>query len=189
MIRMNLLPREEKAQHDAGMSLPKVGDLVLPMAMVVLTLGGIGTMAMAQHMKIQALNQSIADVDQQARALAPQIARVNLLAQERAELDLRLGIINKLQANRTVSVKLMDDVARCAPDNLWFTSVEDVNGLLTLEGATSSVLVVSDLMSRLEALPGFTNVKLQLAEQEKVTEFDVVSFKITSDIVSNPSAN
>ncbi len=189
MIRMNLLPREEKVQHDTGISLPKIGDMVLPVAMVVITLAAIGGTAMAQRMKVQSLNASISEVDEQARALAPQIARVNLLARERAELDLRLGIINKLEQHRTVSVKLMDDVASAAPDNLWFTLVENVNGLLTLEGATSSVLVVSDLMSRLEAMPGFSNVKLQLAEQEKITEFDVVSFKITSEIVSNPSAN
>ena len=96
MIRMNLLPREEKVQHDTGISLPKIGDMVLPVAMVVITLAAIGGTAMAQRMKIQSLNASIAEVDEQARALAPQIARVNLLAQERAELDLRLGIINKL---------------------------------------------------------------------------------------------
>jgi type IV pilus assembly protein PilN len=189
MIRMNLLPREEKAQFDVGMTLPKVGDMVLPVGMMFLTLAVISGMAIAQRMKIQALNSATAAVEQQARELAPQIARVNLLAQERAELDLRLGIIRKLEAHRTESVKLMDDVARCAPDNLWFTSVQVVNGLLTIEGATSSMLVVSDLMSRLESLPDFTNVKLQVAEQEKINDFDVVNFKISSEVISNPSAN
>ena len=189
MIRMNLLPREEKAQHDVGVALPKIGDMVLPVTMIVLTFGGITAMAMTQHMKIKQLNGQIASVEEQARALAPQIARVNLLAQERAELDLRLGIINKLQTNRTGSVKLMDDVARCAPDNLWFTAVTATNGELAIEGATSSILVISDLMSRLEALPDFSNVKLELAEQEKVSEFEVVEFKVTAAIVPNPSAN
>ena len=100
------------------------------------------------------LTHAIEDKDSESRALAPQIERVNRLAQERAELDLRLGIINKLQKGRTLSVRVMDELARCVPDHLWMTlAQQDAGSQLDLEGVTYSNLVVSDFMSRLERSP------------------------------------
>jgi hypothetical protein len=52
---------------------------------------------MSQRTRQAGLEKSIQQVDAESRALAPQIARVNQLAQERAELDLRMGIISKLE--------------------------------------------------------------------------------------------
>ena len=64
-----------------------------------------GHRAVAALARPRRCSASIADVDAESRALAPQIERVNRLAQERAELDLRLGIINKLEKGRTQSVR------------------------------------------------------------------------------------
>src|SRR5262249_25255486 len=118
MIRINLLPKEEKAQRPVSISF-KAGDLVLPAMLLVATGLNIAGMALSQYSRATSLARSIADVDEQSRALAPQIERVNRLAQERAELDLRLGIIAKLEKGRAQSVRLMDDLARCVPDHLW----------------------------------------------------------------------
>ncbi len=189
MIRINLLPREEKAQRKASVNL-KLNDLVIPL--VVLAASGLivaGT-AMSQRTRAASLTKSIAEVEAQSRALAPQIERVNRLAQERAELDLRLGIINKLQKGRTQSVRLMDELARCVPDHLWLTgATQDASGSLSVEGATFSNLVVSDFMSRLERSPMFANVNLEVAERTKVSESDVVKFKITAQVTPDEPAN
>src|SRR4030095_13229012 len=129
---------------------------------------------------IASLKASIADVEAQSRALAPQIEKVNRLAQERAELDLRLGIRSKLKKGRTQSVRLMDELARCVPDHLWLTlAQQDAGDKLTLEGVTYSNLVVSDLMSRLERSPLFATVELGVAEKGQVSAKDVVKFKVT----------
>src|SRR5262245_10080595 len=107
MIRINLLPREEKAQRQMALGF-KVGELVIPVALMVAVALVIGGTVMSQRMNVASLGRSIADVEAQSRALAPQIERVNRLAQERAELDLRIGVINKLEKGSTQSVRLMD---------------------------------------------------------------------------------
>lgn len=189
MIRINLLPREGKAQRKPAISL-KVGDLVLPV--VVLAAAGLviaGT-AVSQRMRIATLQKEIADVEAQSRALAPQIERVQRLAQERAELDLRLGIINRLEQGRTQSVRLMDELARCVPDHLWLTSAtQDAGGTLALEGVTFSNLVVSDYMSRLERSPMFAQVELGVAERGTVGDRDVVKFRVTCKVTPDEPAN
>ncbi len=192
MIRMNLLPREEKAQRGGGeVSLPfKVSDLVIPVAM----LGAVGLVmagtVMSQRMSIASLEKSITEVESQSRSLAPQIERVNRLAQERAELDLRLGVINKLEKGRTVSVKLMDELARCVPDHMWLSnSVQDGSTGLSLEGVTFSNLVVSDFMSRLERSPMFADVELQVAERAVLNDRDIVKFTVSCSITPDGPAN
>jgi type IV pilus assembly protein PilN len=190
MIRINLLPREGKAQRQQSAMTFKAGDMVLP-AVILAAAGLVVTGAtISQNSRVTSLTHSIADVDAQSRALAPQIARVERLAQERAELDLRLGIINKLEQGRTQSVRLMDELARCVPDHLWLTGAsQDAATSLSVEGVTFSNLVVSDFMSRLDRSPMFANVELEFTERGQQTDRDVVKFRVTCTVTPDATAN
>jgi len=190
MIRVNLLPREEKAQRQAVSFDLKVGDMVVPGVLMGAAALIIAGTVMSQRSRAANLEASIAQVDEESRALAPQIARVNQLAQKRAELDLRMGVINKLEKDRTQSVRLMDELARCVPDHLWMTSTsQDGGGSLTLEGVTYSNLVVSDFMSRLERSPMFASVELDVAERGQVTDKNVVRFRVNCAVTPDEQAN
>ena len=189
MIRINLLPREERAQRRTTVQF-NAGELIIPVAVFVAAILVVTGTALSQHSRVVSLEHSIAEVDAQSRALAPQIERVNRLAQERAELDLRLGIINKLEKGRTQSVRVMDELARCVPDHLWMTLAQQEAGTqLNLEGVTYSNLVVSDFMSRLERSPMFANVELGVAETGQISDRDVVKFRITCQVTPDEPAN
>jgi len=189
MIRINLLAREEKAPRQAAISF-KAGDLVIPAVLIVASALVIAGTALSQYSRATSLARSIAEVDEQSRVLAPQIERVNRLAQERAELDLRLGIIAKLEKGRAQSVRLMDDLARCVPDHLWLTSAnQESGGSLTVEGVTFSNLVVSDFISRLERSPMFASVELDFAERGMVTDREVVKFRVTCQVTPDEPAH
>lgn len=188
MIRINLLPREEKAHREVSFNLPKVGELVLPVAVVVIVALVIGGSALAQHARLGKLQRQIVEVDEQSRELAPQIERVNRLAQERAELDLRLGIINKLQNGRTLSVRVMDELAVSLPDHLWLVSASQSSEGLALEGVTFSNLVVSEFMTRLERSRMFAGVELDVAERASMSEREVVKFRITCRVTPDEPA-
>ena len=189
MIRINLLPKEEKAQRPVSISF-KAGDLVIPAVLIVASVLVIAGTALSQYSRATSLARSIADVDEQSRVLAPQIERVNRLAQERAELDLRLGIIAKLEKGRAQSVRLMDELARCVPDHLWLTGAIDDGGRnLSVEGVTYSNLVVSDFISRLERSSLFANVELDFAERGAVGEREVVKFRVTCQVTPDEPAH
>ena len=188
MIRINLLPREEGRPRKAAVAL-KAGDLVVPIAVLAATVLIVAGTALSQRTSADNLTRSIAKVDAESRVLAPQIERVNRLAQERAELDLRLGIISRLQKGRTQSVRLMDELARCIPEHLWVSVVKQEGpSTLTVEGSTLSNLVVSDLMSRLERSPLFANVELDVAEHAAVGERDVVRFRVNCQVTPDEPA-
>lgn len=188
MIRINLLPGEDKRPGKAAVAL-KAGDLVVPLAVVVATVLIVAGTALSQRTRADGLVRSIADVDAQSRVLAPQIERVNQLARERAELDLRLGIINRLQQGRTQSVRLMDELARCIPEHMWVSiASQEGAATLTLEGTAFSNLVVSDLMSRMERSPLFSDVELGIAERAIVGEKDVVRFRVSCTLTPDEPA-
>jgi type IV pilus assembly protein PilN len=170
-------------------NLPKVGELFLPVAVLLAVGLVVGGTAFAQHSKIQALTQDIVKVEEESRALAPQIERVNRLAQERAELDLRLGIISKLQHGRTLSVRTLDEASSCMPDHLWLTALNQEGGGISFEGATFSNLVVSDFMSRLERSPLFAGVELEYADRTQLSDHDVVKFRISCRVTPDEPAN
>jgi type IV pilus assembly protein PilN len=191
MIRVNLLPREEKAKRKASAPVDlKIGDMVLPGVILGAAALFILGSTMSQRTRLSGLEKSIQQVEAESRALAPQIARVNQLAQERAELDLRMGIISKLEKGRTQSVRLMDELARCVPDHLWLTGVsQDAGNHLQLEGVTYSNLVVSDFMSRIERSSLFSNVELAVAERGQVTDKSVVKFQVSCTVNPDKGAN
>ena len=84
MIRVNLLPREEKAQRKSVSFDLKIGDVVLPGVILAAAALVITGSALSQKTRQAGLDKSIQQVEAESRALAPQIARVNQLAQERA---------------------------------------------------------------------------------------------------------
>jgi Tfp pilus assembly protein PilN len=189
MIRINLLPREDRAHRQVSINF-KAGELIVPIALFVAVLLVVAGTAMSQKMSVAALSQSISEVDAEARVLAPQIERVNRLAQERAELDLRLGVISKLEKGRTRTVRMMDELAKCIPDHLWLTSAgQETETQLQIEGMTFSNLVVSDLMSNLERSPMFANVELDVAERGGTSEKSIVKFRITAQVTPDEPAN
>jgi Tfp pilus assembly protein PilN len=189
MIRINLLPREEKGQRKAAFRF-KAGEVAIPIALLAAVgLVIVGTVT-SQRMSIASLAKSISDMDAQARAIAPQIERVNQLARERAELDLRLGVISRLEQGRTQTVRMMDELARCVPDHLWLTAANQNSPTsVTLDGMTLSNLVVSDFMSSLERSPLFADVQLELAERGETATRSVVRFRITAAVTPNEPAN
>jgi len=112
MIRINLLPREEKSQRKASGAGIKVNDLVLPLGGARgLRLIVAGT-AMSQRTRRGQLEKSIRRGGEQSRALAPQIERVNRLAPGTRELDLRLASSTDSRRDGPRSVRLMDELAR-----------------------------------------------------------------------------
>ncbi len=189
MIRVNLLPGEEKRSGGKTAVALKAGDLLVPLAVLVATALIVAGTALSQRTRADGLVRSIADVDAQSRVLAPQIERVNQLARERAELDLRLGIITKLQQGRTQSVRLMDELARCIPEHMWVNLVtQEGASTLNVEGTAFSNLVVSDLMSRMERSPLFADVELGIAERATAEDRDVVRFRVSCRLTPDEPA-
>ncbi|MGH7278873.1 MAG: PilN domain-containing protein, partial [Candidatus Rokuibacteriota bacterium] len=86
-------------------------------------------------------------------------------AKERAELDLRLSVIDQLSHMRFNAVRLVDELDRAVPEYLWLTGALMTGPTsMNIEGVTFSNLIVADYMTRLERSPYFANVNMTIAE-------------------------
>jgi len=181
MIRINLLPREERVSGRKR-SAPNLGPLV-PFAILPLVLLLVGASWALERSKLNTLRTDVAEVQEEVRALQPQVDRVNRLTAKREELERRLDVISQLDEGRFLAVRVMDDLSRHIPSYLWLTGVSQAGpGRLAISGVTFSNLIVADMMMRLERSPMFSGIDLAQTERGDIDGREVIKFAITADL-------
>ena len=182
MIRINLLPRDEMPAQ-SRIKLPNVGNFA-PLVLVLVAAVGIGAVYFHQSNQIKALNEIIVEEEAETRRLAPEIAKIKRLNQQRKDLNDRLDVITRLDRDRYFRVHLMDELNRAMPDHIWLTRVEDIGGdRYAVEGVTFSNFLVSDFLQNVTNSPYFSTVDLLVAEKGEIEDVKVIKFKAQAKAV------
>ena len=187
MIRINLLPRDEMPAG-SRISLPNVGNFA-PLALVLVALVAVGAVYMHQSNQIKALNEIIVEEEAETRRLAPEIAKIKRLNQQRKDLNDRLDVITRLDSDRYFRVHLMDELNRAMPEHIWLTRFEDIGGdRYAVEGVTFSNFLVSDFLQNVTSSPYFAGVDLLVAEKGEIEDVRVIKFKAEAKAVRKTAA-
>jgi type IV pilus assembly protein PilN len=182
MIRINLLPAEEKAARKS-LTIRRPTGVLFPLLVLGVGVSVVVASVVHQQAQVQALGHDLRSVETEISRLAPEVALVERLGKERAELDLRLSVIDQLSEKRFDAVRLVDELDRAVPDYLWLTAaVQTAPDEMRLEGVTFSNLIIADYMTRLDRSPYFSNVDLSVAERGTIEERDVVKFKLSMNL-------
>jgi type IV pilus assembly protein PilN len=182
MIRINLLPRED-VPSQRSWKLPEISSFA-PLVLVVIAVGVLAILGLYQGQKVANLEDVIAQAETESRRLAPEIAKIKRLDQQRSSLNQRLEVIATLDRDRYFRVHLLDELNRALPEHLWLARWEDVGGdQYALEGVTFSNFLISDLLQNLNRSPFFAGVDLQIAERGKIEDVNVVKFRIQTRAV------
>ncbi len=182
MIRINLLPRDEMPAP-SRMAMPAVGAFA-PLALVLVAVAVIGGAHYHQSQQITALEVTIAEEEAETRRLAPEIAKIKRLNQQRKELNDRLDVITRLDSDRYFRVHLMDELNRSMPNHLWLTRFEHVGAdKYSVEGVTFSNFLVSDFLQNVTNSPYFSAVDLLVTEKGEIEDVKVVKFKAQAKAV------
>jgi type IV pilus assembly protein PilN len=155
MAQINLLPwREERRQELKKEFLASVA-LVLAL--------GIGVIILADRVvdsqidNQTARNQYLTD---NIRELDKQVAEIRDLQKRRNQLLDRMEVIQRLQGNRPIIVRVLDQLVRTVPDGVFYTSLNTVGSRITLKGVAESNNRVSSLMRQLDASDWLANPNL-----------------------------
>lgn len=184
MIRINLLPSDERSSR-RKISLPTIsGGAVLWVSLgVFVYAGAVAGIWVLQTRKISEYQTKITALKEESARLAPQLARIRKLQEEREEVNKRLAIIASLDKDRYLRVRMMNDIAATVPDNCWVTEVNEKGGsLVTIEGVTFSNFIIADLMTSLESSGRFTDVTLVKAEEGDIESVRVVKFDLNAKL-------
>jgi type IV pilus assembly protein PilN len=184
MIRINLLPSEER-KTKRTISLPSVsGGVVVWMTVgFVVYMGALFGVFALQGRTISDYEAKIAEAKEESARLAPQLAKIRKLTQEREEVNKRLNVIASLDRDRYLRVRMMNDLSYDLPENCWFTQLTEQGGArMTVEGVTFSNYIVADLMNNMEASDRFDGVALVIAEEGQIDEHKVLKFTLSSKL-------
>ena len=162
MARINLLPWREEARKERQRQFlySLMGTLVLG-AILVLIIG----LFFDQRISYQeARNQQI---QIEINRLQQRIDRIAELEKTRDRLLSRKQIIESLQASRSLTVELLDKLAKTIPVGVTLATVRQQGSNLTLMGTSQSNARVSAYLQSLEAMDLFVKPELQYVRTAK----------------------
>jgi type IV pilus assembly protein PilN len=175
MARINLLPWREEARRERQRQFlySLMGTLVLG-AVLVLIVGMFFDQKISDQ---EARNQRI---QVEINRLEQRIQRIAELEETRARLVARKQIIESLQASRSLTVELLDKLAKTIPMGVTLTSVRQQGPVLTVLGTSQSNARVSAYLQSLEGMDLFVNPELQYvrAAQNPPNRYETYEFAI-----------
>ena len=173
MAQINLLPwREERRQELKKQFLVTLG-LVFTLGVGLVLLGDRVVNAQIDNQKArnQYLSQNIKELDKI-------IAEIRDLQKRRNQLIDRMRVIQELQGNRPIIVRVLDQLVRTVPDGVFYTSLNTKGKTITINGVAESNNRVSSLMRRLNgsdwlADPNLDKVSAATKYGDQATTFNL----------------
>lgn len=173
MTRINLLPWREELREEKQKEFLQYVAFVLIVAGGLLFVGG-------QYVNggIEQQQQRNAYLRTEIAALDTRIAEIRDLQQRRRELLERMQVIQDLQGNRPVIVRIFDQLVRTLSKGVFYGDLAVAGNNVSVKGIAESNNRVSELMRNLDASEWFTNPNLrQLAEApnygDQASQFDL----------------
>ena len=176
MARINLLPWREEARRERQRQFlySLMGSLVLGAILVLMVSLFFDQRISNQESRNQRIQQEI-------NLLERRIARIAELERTRDRLLSRKQIIESLQASRSLTVELLDKLAKTIPVGITLSNVRQQGNNLTLLGTSQSNARVSAYLQSLEGMDLFVRPELQYvrASQKPASRTETYEFAIS----------
>ena len=183
MIKINLLPREERVRRapiDTRLILAGLGVVVALLAMAYgwYWLNG----------DVERLEGTIRQTQADVKRYDDLAKQVDTFRTEKKLLEDKIKVIETLVAAQTGPVKLLDEVSKDLPNEVWLTSFNRTGKKLEISGVAFSNFNVATLMTNLGNAPNLlTNVDLVVSEKTTIEGQSAEKFTITAEIVEGKS--
>ena len=176
MARINLLPWREEARRERQRQFlySLMGTLVLGAILVLMVNLFFDQRISNQESRNQRIQQEI-------NLLERRIVRIAELERTRERLLSRKQIIESLQSSRSLTVELLDKLAKTIPVGITLTNVRQQGSNLTLLGTSQSNARVSAYLQSLEGMDLFIRPELQYvrASQRPASRTETYEFAIS----------
>ncbi len=167
MTRINLLPwREERRQE------LKRQFFVILAGVALIGAGGVYLMEMTVQSQIQHQKGRNDFITGETKKLENQIKEIQELQSKRESLVERMNVIQNLQGNRPVIVRVFEDLARTVPDGVYFNGIEATGLSVKVEGLAEANNRVSNLMRNLNKSEMFREPNLSSVKSANKDEKD-----------------
>ena len=173
MAQINLLPWRDDRRQEQKKEFLTVLALVFALGVGLVLLANVVVNGQIDNQKSrnQYLTQNIVELDKM-------VAEIKDLQRKRNQLIDRMRVIQDLQGNRPIIVRVLDQLVRTVPDGVFYTSIGAKGGTISIKGIAESNNRVSSLMRRLDASdwlenPNLTGVTAAAAYGDQATSFQL----------------
>ncbi len=174
MIKINLLPvRQLKKRAEAK------GQLTSMLLVFFCFLLILGLVAMQQINTVNSLNTSISQLEQEKQEYAPTLKKIDEIEAAKKELERKTEVINKLEANSSLTVRILDEIANIVDhERMWLLSVNQTGGSLALSGVALDNQTVAKFMENLKLSPYIQSVNLSDASLKTIAGRKLKGFNL-----------
>ena len=154
-VRINLLPHraQKRAARQRQFVSLAISLAVLAVGTVALVHGILAARIENQNSRNNLLKAEIAKLDEQ-------IKEIDRLREQIQAVLARKQVVETLQANRSETVHLLDQLVRQLPDGVYLRSIRQTGDKVQLVGYAQSNARVSTLMRNIESSPWLGNPQL-----------------------------
>jgi type IV pilus assembly protein PilN len=181
MLRINLLPvRQLKKRAKARNQI--ISAIVALCSLLVL----LGIVGILQKRTISATQTTIADLTKKKDAYGPMLAEIEMLKNQKQELERKTAVINKLRTESSITVRVLDEVAKNVDNSrLWLESLSQQGASLSLTGVALDNETVAQFMDKLKASKVIADVNLTSSSLKVISGRSLKSFVMTCSIALN----
>jgi len=173
MAQINLLPWRDDRRQEQRKEFLTVLALVLAL--------GVGLVLLADRVvngQIEYQKSRNNYLTENIKVLDKMVAEIADLQRKRNQLIDRMRVIQELQGNRPIIVRVLDQIVRTVPDGVFYTKLGAKANTISISGIAESNNRVSSLMRRLDASdwlenPNLTGVTAATAYGDQATSFNL----------------
>jgi type IV pilus assembly protein PilN len=156
MIRINLLAEKKTI----AASEPYVIHLIVLVAGFIVVGVLCYLLGVSLDVRLKRLNEEIAKKNDQFAELELVVKKVEELKVEKAGVKSKLESVKEILGDRTKSVRLMEQVAKIIPAEVWITKMSLSGTSIAIEGAALDPVDISNFYKLLKKSAVFSEVKL-----------------------------
>ncbi|MDP2810525.1 MAG: PilN domain-containing protein [Rhodocyclaceae bacterium] len=183
MIRINLLPHREAKRKARRQQFYVLLGLVSVLAGLIWFLGYsvVNGQLAAQNEKNEFLKREIASLNKE-------IDEIKKIQEQTNALLARKRVIEALQANRTETVHLFNELAKQVPEGIYLRTLAQSGPRIAVSGYAQSNARITTLMNNLDDSPLLENSTLVETKAETVANRRLNAFSITTVITRQTAA-
>lgn len=180
MLKINLLPIRQLQKHARARN--EIFGFVAIFLFSLFILAGV---AMLQSSKASALQAEATRLNQEKLTYDKILAEIKKLDADKKELENKIGIIKRLKKESSLTVHILDEVARRLDSSrMWLTTLDQQGTSLALTGIALDNKTIAAFMDSLDASPFISDVNLSDSSLSNIAGQDLKSFALQCTVGS-----
>ena len=181
MARINLLPWREEQRRDRQHHFLSM--LLVTAVLGIILVFLVGTV---YNQKINHQNFRNELVKKEIRKLEIRIKRIDELERTRERLISRKQVIERLQASRSMTVEMLDNLARSIPVGVTLNTIRQQGPTLSMTGSSQSNARVSAYLRELETNSLFLNPQLDFVRSASKPDTAIEPYQFSIKVNLRP---